>query len=230
MAFNLQQMLEAFFRGVVTYGGTGMGGNITGNVTGGSGSGSSYPSGSGSPSARDTGSTQDTGGYFDEDGNYIDMDLSYNEETGLSFQILHLPEMVLNSGPYIDMYLEYNPLAGMTDQIIGFRFDHEVVVGDPNRCDGEVVLSVGSVPYTLSVGSWHPQGRVFWEWTVNTVEFPDGSVYSQPGPVLYGRSIECDLQDLLNDPPWGRWIPGRVSDRIRAVSLWQPPGMVRTTS
>jgi Ca2+-binding RTX toxin-like protein len=44
MAFNLQQMLEAFFQGVVAYGGTGMGGSITGNVTGGGGSGSSYGS------------------------------------------------------------------------------------------------------------------------------------------------------------------------------------------
>ncbi|MBZ6076435.1 calcium-binding protein [Microvirga puerhi] len=97
MTFSLEQELEAFFDnsggGGIAYGGTGQTGTITGNPTGGSGSGTSY-----TQTGPDGGITwQRT---TSEDGTYT---VSYNVKDGAD---------------YYDMYVIYHPTEDLGMQIV----------------------------------------------------------------------------------------------------------------
>ncbi|WP_114948944.1 calcium-binding protein [Microvirga calopogonii] len=92
MTFSIEQALDAFFNnsggGGIQYGGTGTSGTITGNVTGGSGTGSSYPivthssdqsidtqTAPGTQDYCESGSHGINGGETDENGNLIYIDI-----------------------------------------------------------------------------------------------------------------------------------------------------------
>jgi Ca2+-binding RTX toxin-like protein len=142
MAFNLQQMLEAFFQGVVAYGGTGMGGSITGNVTGGGGSGSSYGTWQMGADGQIYYRNSDgqmvlaRGSSSEDDGEYLDMDLVYDPATGKTIELLRAAELLLSfsSQNHLDVIQVEEIVLALGDQP-----QVQVLQGE------EIILSLGSL-------------------------------------------------------------------------------------
>jgi hypothetical protein len=98
MAFSIQQALEAFFDnsggGGAGYGGTSQSGSITGNPTGGSGTGSSYT----------TGDIWD-GTQIGPDGN-LESEWTSSDWSGDSYRVMY---NVSDGSDYYDMVVVYHP-------------------------------------------------------------------------------------------------------------------------